>query len=84
MKTIQLDKHYQNVRGVQLKPGIQDVQDDLAKYLVENGHAVYVDTPSVADVSEDVDVIPHAVPDEPEDTATEERTPQPKRNAKRR
>lgn len=29
-------------------------------------------------------VIPHAVTDAPEDTATEERTPQPKRNAKRR
>lgn len=75
MKTIQLDKHYQNVHGVQLKPGTHDVQDDLARYLVDNGHAVYVE-------SEPLPQAVDSIPESTEDTATEEQ--QPKRNAKRK
>lgn len=59
MKTIQLDKHYQNVNGVQLAPGIHEVQDNLAAYLVDNGHAVDI-TPVTSEPVAPVDETPKA------------------------
>ena len=55
---IKLDKYYQDVSGVRLKPGEQDVNDILGQYLITHGHAIRVDNPTPAQVAEQSNVLP--------------------------
>lgn len=75
---IQLDKHYQNVNGVQLAPGIHEVQDNLAAYLVTNGHAVAVTPVASEPVVPEIDA-PLFI----EDDLIDEPIPAPKANKRK-
>lgn len=70
MKTIQLDNHYQNVSGVHLAPGTHSVQDDLANYLANNGHAVLIESADMP-VTEPLPQAVDSVPDYPSYTRAE-------------
>lgn len=45
---IHLTKHYRNIRGVYLEPGVHEVDATLGQYLIDNDHASVVDaTPHI-------------------------------------
>lgn len=51
--------------NVYMKPGKHGVNPSFAKYLVENGHAVYVDEPSEVEDNTVIEDEPSEVEDKP-------------------
>lgn len=59
MRQIQLKRHYLNMKGQDLKPGLYDVTDPLlgglASYLIENGYAIELDPAPVIEEAPEAD-----------------------------